>query len=111
MWYFYSAVVVPGGFGKRGVEGKIETCKWCRINEKPMLGICLGFQAAVIEFGRNVMKLEGANSTEVCADTKHPVVIDMPEHNTGQMGGTMRLGKRTTVFKTSNINSKISKYC
>ncbi|CAG9832625.1 unnamed protein product [Diabrotica balteata] len=91
-------VVVPGGFGKRGVEGKIEACKWCRLNDKPFLGICLGFQAAVIEFARNVLNLAGANSTEVNETTPYPVVIDMPEHNTGGKGGTMRLGKRTTVF-------------
>nr|XP_023015941.1 CTP synthase-like [Leptinotarsa decemlineata] len=102
-------VVVPGGFGKRGVEGKIEACKWCRTNDKPFLGICLGFQAAVIEFSRNILKLEGANSTEVCKDTPHPVVIDMAEHNTGAMGGTMRLGKQTTVFKSSAANSKIQR--
>lgn len=102
-------VVVPGGFGKRGVEGKIETCKWCRVNNKPFLGICLGFQAAVVEFGRNVLKLEDAHSTEVCPDTKYPVVIDMPEHNTGTMGGTMRLGKRMTIFKPSASNSKIKR--
>lgn len=101
--------MVPGGFGKRGVEGKIETCKWCRVNDKPFLGICLGFQAAVVEFARNVLKLEGAHSTEVNPDTKYPVVIDMPEHNTGEMGGTMRLGRRTTVFKPLAVNSKISK--
>ncbi|XP_072393897.1 CTP synthase [Diabrotica undecimpunctata] len=97
-------VVVPGGFGKRGVEGKIEACKWCRLNDKPFLGICLGFQAAVIEFARNVLNLAGANSTEVNETTPYPVVIDMPEHNTGGKGGTMRLGKRTTVFnKTTSL--------
>ncbi|CAH1956093.1 unnamed protein product [Acanthoscelides obtectus] len=102
-------VVVPGGFGKRGVEGKIEACKWCRVNAKPFLGICLGFQTAVIEFARNVLKMEGANSTEVNEDTKYPVVIDMPEHNTGEMGGTMRLGKRSTIFKPSVVPSKINR--
>ncbi|CAH1113403.1 unnamed protein product [Psylliodes chrysocephalus] len=100
-------VIVPGGFGKRGVEGKIMACQWCRINLKPFLGICLGFQTAVIEYARNVLNLEGAHSTEVCEDTPHPVVIDMPEHNPGQMGGTMRLGKRTTIFKASDNNSRI----
>jgi CTP synthase len=75
---------------------------------KPFLGICLGFQTAVIEFARNVLNLKDANSAE-CSDTvEHAVIIDMPEHNTGDMGGTMRLGKRTTVFKP-NIQSKISK--
>jgi CTP synthase len=75
---------------------------------KPFLGICLGFQTAVIEFARNVLNLKDANSAE-CSDTvEHAVIIDMPEHNTGDMGGTMRLGKRTTVFKP-NIQSKIKR--
>ncbi|CAG9857784.1 unnamed protein product [Phyllotreta striolata] len=100
-------VIVPGGFGKRGVEGKILTCQWCRTNNKPFLGICLGFQAAVIEYARNVLKLNGAHSIEVDEDTAHPVVIDMPEHNPGQLGGTMRLGRRTTVFRKGDYNSKI----
>ncbi|XP_066581849.1 CTP synthase 1 [Prorops nasuta] len=95
-------VVVPGGFGKRGFEGKIEACRWCRLNDKPFLGICLGLQAAVVEFARNVIGLENANSTETDPATAHPVVIDMPEHNQGQMGGTMRLGKRPTRFITTN---------
>lgn len=93
-------VVVPGGFGTRGVEGKIEACKWCRETRKPFLGICLGLQAAVIEFSRNVLNLSEANTTEIDSGTKHPVVIEMPEHNPGELGGTMRLGRRTTLFKT-----------
>ncbi|XP_055905328.1 CTP synthase [Eupeodes corollae] len=92
-------VVVPGGFGSRGMEGKMTACKWCRENKIPFLGICLGLQAAVIEFSRNMLGLKDANTTEINPDTSNPVVIDMPEHNTGQMGGTMRLGKRMTVFK------------
>ncbi|XP_060526559.1 CTP synthase 2 [Cylas formicarius] len=100
-------MVVPGGFGKRGVEGMIEAVRWCRLNDKPFLGICLGFQAAVIEFARNVLGLEDAYSTEVKEDATNPVVIDMPEHNPGAMGGTMRLGKQTTVFKASSADSKI----
>ncbi|XP_046384458.1 CTP synthase 1 isoform X2 [Ischnura elegans] len=95
-------VIVPGGFGKRGSEGKIEACEWCRKTMKPMLGICLGLQAAVIEFSRNVLNLENANSTEIDPETKHPVVVDMPEHNPGNMGGTMRLGKRRTVFQPNS---------
>lgn len=100
-------VIVPGGFGSRGMEGKIRACQWCRENRKPFLGICLGLQAAVIEFGRNVVGLQGANTTEIDPDTENPLVIDMPEHHPGDMGGTMRLGKRTTVF-TENQNSTIS---
>lgn len=93
-------VLVPGGFGKRGVEGKIAAIEWARKNQKPFLGICLGLQCAVIEFSRNVLGWKDANSTEIDPETTRDVVIDMPEHNTGQMGGTMRLGKRQTKFKT-----------
>jgi len=92
-------ILVPGGFGARGSEGKILAAEWARENKRPYLGICLGLQIAVIEFARNVLEWEGANSTELDAQTPHPVVIEMPEHNTGQLGGTMRLGKRRTVFK------------
>lgn len=101
-------VIVPGGFGSRGMEGKIRACNWCREKRKPFLGICLGLQAAVIEFARNVCELEGANTTEIDQNTPHPLVIDMPEHHPGDMGGTMRLGKRTTIFK-ENCTSTISK--
>uniref|UniRef100_A0A0V0G503 CTP synthase n=1 Tax=Triatoma dimidiata TaxID=72491 RepID=A0A0V0G503_TRIDM len=95
-------VVVPGGFGTRGVEGKIEACRWCRETNKPLLGICLGLQAAVIEFARNVLGMKDANTTEIDSKTESPVVIEMPEHNTGDKGGSMRLGRRTTIFKTTN---------
>ncbi|KAH9504718.1 CTP synthase 1 [Bulinus truncatus] len=97
-----NGVIVPGGFGTRGTEGKILACKWARTKKVPFLGVCLGLQCAVIEFSRNVLSWEDANSTELDPDTKHPVVIDMPEHNPGDMGGTMRLGKRKTVFKTDH---------
>uniref|UniRef100_A0A0A9WCM9 CTP synthase n=2 Tax=Lygus hesperus TaxID=30085 RepID=A0A0A9WCM9_LYGHE len=97
-------VVVPGGFGTRGVEGKIEAARWCRETNKPYLGICLGLQAAVIEFARNVLNLPDANTTEIDSKAANPVVIEMPEHHTGVMGGTMRLGRRTTLIKaTSSI--------
>ncbi|CAG5119487.1 unnamed protein product [Candidula unifasciata] len=95
-----NGLIVPGGFGIRGTDGKILACKWARTKKVPFLGVCLGLQCAVIEFARNVLNWEGANSTEFDQATKHPVVIDMPEHNQGQMGGTMRLGKRKTNFKT-----------
>ncbi|XP_012140951.1 CTP synthase isoform X4 [Megachile rotundata] len=97
-----SGVIVPGGFGKRGMQGKMEACKWCRINDKPYLGICLGLQVAVIEFARNVLGIEDANSIEIDPKTDYPLVIDMPEHNPGHMGGTMRLGKRRTLFTDDN---------
>jgi len=93
-------ILIPGGFGERGVEGKIKAANWARVNKKPFLGVCLGFQCAAIEFARNVLSLTGANSAEVNKDTPHPIIVEMPEHNPGQLGGTMRLGKRVTVFNT-----------
>ncbi|XP_037906050.1 CTP synthase isoform X2 [Hermetia illucens] len=97
-----NGVLVPGGFGSRGMEGKIVACNWCREKKKPFLGICLGLQAAAIEFARNVLDMKDANSTEVNPNTTHPVVIDMPEHHPGQMGGTMRLGQRVTTFSSEH---------
>ncbi|KAM8869355.1 CTP synthase 1-like isoform 2-T3 [Spinachia spinachia] len=94
-------VLVPGGFGVRGTEGKMHAISWARKQNKPFLGVCLGMQLAVCEFARNVLGWEDANSTEFHPESTHPVVIDMPEHNPGQMGGTMRLGKRRTIFKSS----------
>lgn len=95
-------VLVPGGFGTRGVEGKIAAAHWARTTGKPFLGICLGLQCAVIEFARNVLHLADANSIEINPNTPHPLVVEMPEHNPGELGGTMRLGKRKTVFKEPN---------
>jgi len=95
-------VLIPGGFGTRGIEGKVAAAHWARINKIPMLGICLGLQCAVIEFARNVLNKKDANSTEIDPDTPHPVVVDMPEHTQGDLGGTMRLGKRATLFNTEN---------
>ncbi|KAJ0055385.1 hypothetical protein NL108_016875, partial [Boleophthalmus pectinirostris] len=95
-------ILVPGGFGVRGTEGKIHAIGWARKQKKPFLGVCLGMQLAVCEFARNMLGWKDANSTEFDPESQHPVVIDMPEHNPGQMGGTMRLGKRRTIFKTNN---------
>ncbi len=86
-------VLVPGGFGDRGIEGKIEAIRWARENKVPFLGICLGMQCAVIEFARNVVGLEGAHSSELNAETKYPVIDIMPEQkDIEDLGGTMRLG-------------------
>ncbi len=86
-------VIVPGGFGVRGVEGKIEVIKYCRENDIPFLGLCLGLQLAVIEFARNVCGLESANSEEFDKSTPHPVIHFLPEQvNLNIKGGTMRLG-------------------
>ncbi|XP_039195817.1 CTP synthase 2 isoform X1 [Crotalus tigris] len=95
-------ILVPGGFGHRGTEGKLQAISWARKKKKPFLGICLGMQLAVVEFARNCLNWQDANSTEFDPNTKNPVVIDMPEHNPGDMGGTMRLGKRKTIFKTKD---------
>lgn len=86
-------ILVPGGFGYRGIEGKIAAIKYARENAIPFLGICLGMQCAVIEFARHVSGLEGANSTEFDPDTAAPVIDLMPEQKeTSDLGGTMRLG-------------------
>lgn len=86
-------ILVPGGFGDRGVEGKIDAIKWARENKVPFLGICLGMQCAVIEFARNVLGLEGAHSSELNPETKYPVIDIMPEQkDIEDLGGTMRLG-------------------
>lgn len=86
-------IVVPGGFGDRGIEGKIETVRFARENNIPFLGICLGMQVACIEFARNVIGLQGANSSEIQADTQHPVIDLLPEQKEVEdLGGTMRLG-------------------
>jgi CTP synthase len=92
-------ILVPGGFGDRGVEGKMLAIQHARENKVPFLGICLGMQCAVLEFARNVCGYTGATSTEFDADAAHPVVVFMPEINQAQMGGTMRLGGRSTVLQ------------
>jgi CTP synthase len=86
-------VLVPGGFGVRGVEGKVDAIRHARERGIPFLGICLGLQCAVIEFARNVCGLEGANSSEFDPACEHPVIDLLPEQkNVTDMGGTMRLG-------------------
>ncbi|KAJ3704140.1 hypothetical protein LUZ61_007845 [Rhynchospora tenuis] len=98
-------VLVPGGFGDRGVQGKIRAAKYARENNVPYLGICLGMQIAVIEFAQSVMNLMEANSTEFEPDTKTPCVIFMPEGSKTHMGATMRLGSRRTYFTTADCKS------
>ena len=95
-------ILVPGGFGDRGIEGKILAAKHARENKIPYLGVCLGLQIATIEFARNVLGLTGANSTEFDEDTPHPTVIFMPEGSRTHMGGTMRLGSRQTNLQTTD---------
>ncbi|KAJ6720688.1 CTP SYNTHASE [Salix viminalis] len=98
-------VLVPGGFGDRGVQGKILAAKYARENKVPFLGVCLGMQIAVIEFARSVLGLHDANSTEFDPETSHPCVIFMPEGSKTHMGGTMRVGSRRTYFKVPNCKS------
>jgi CTP synthase len=86
-------IIVPGGFGSRGIEGKIAAARFARENQIPYLGLCLGMQVMVIEFGRHVLGTEDANSTEFDRSTPHPVIDLLPEQRgIGEMGGTMRLG-------------------
>jgi len=86
-------VLVPGGFGDRGIEGKVSAIKYARENNIPFLGICLGLQVAVIEFARSVAGLKGANSSEFDQDSPHPVIdLMLEQRSRTMMGGTMRLG-------------------
>jgi CTP synthase len=85
-------LVVPGGFGNRGIEGKIEAIRWAREREVPFLGLCLGMQCATIEVARHLAGLETAHSTEFDPDTPHPVIDLMPDQKGLEKGGTMRLG-------------------
>ncbi|HEX4473991.1 MAG TPA: CTP synthase [Polyangiaceae bacterium] len=96
-------VLVPGGFGDRGIEGKIEAIRFAREHDIPYFGICLGMQLAVIEFARDVCGLKGANSTEFAKDTPHPIIDLMPDQRRVQeKGGTMRLGAYPCVLKSGS---------
>ncbi len=113
----YDAILVPGGFGARGVEGKIQTARFARENKIPYLGICLGMQVATIEYARNMAGLKDANSTEFAPDTPHPVIALITEwkdadgsiktrDEKSNMGGTMRLGAQSSdVAKDSLAHS------
>ena len=114
------AVLVPGGFGERGIEGMILACKYARENDIPYLGICLGMQVAIIEYARNVLKLKGANSTEFNQETKHPVIGLITEWSdmsgkkekrseNSDLGGTMRLGGQLCVLKKKSNSYKMYK--
>lgn len=97
-------VVVPGGFGNRGIEGKIETIKYVRENNIPFLGICLGMQMAVVEFSRNVLGLKDANSSELDPETANPVIHIMEEQKgIVKKGGTMRLGAYPCIIKEGTL--------
>lgn len=100
-------ILIPGGFGNRGVSGMIDAAQYARVKRIPYLGICLGLQIAIIEYARNVLLLANANSTEFDKDTQHPVIVNMPEISDTYMGGTMRLGSRSTnIIKDSIVYNK-----
>ena len=101
-------ILVPGGFGARGVEGKIAAIKYAREKKIPFLGICLGMQCTVIEYARDVLGWKDANSTEFDENTTHPV-IDLMEEQRGitQKGGTMRLGAYPCVLEKGSLASKL----
>ena len=116
----YQAVLVPGGFGSRGIEGMIYACQFARENKLPYFGICLGMQIAIIEFSRNVLKLKNANSTEFNAKTKYPVIGLVTEwkdesgkiehrNENSNLGGTMRLGGQKCLIKKSSLSHKLYK--
>ena len=92
-------VLVPGGFGDRGIEGKVLAAHHARTKDVPYLGICLGLQIATIEFCRNVLGMDGANSTEFEDNPEHAAVVFMPEISKTHLGGTMRLGSRPTLWQ------------
>jgi CTP synthase len=95
---------VPGGFGERGVQGKVEAIRYARERGVPFFGICLGMQCAVIEFGRHVCGLEGAHSTEFAKDTEHPVICLLDEQKSiTDKGGTMRLGAQDSRLKPDSV--------
>ena len=103
-----SGILIPGGFGLRGIEGKVRAVRYAREKKIPFFGICLGMQVAVIEFARNVCKLERANSREFDENTPHPVIDIMETQKTvDKMGGTMRLGSYPCVIKPGTLAEKI----
>ena len=117
---FSDAILIPGGFGERGVEGMIHACKYARVNKVPYLGICLGMQIAIIEFARDVLKLKEANSTEFNLNTPDPVIALITEWNdrsgkkekrtsNSDLGGTMRLGGQVCKLTKSSSAYKMYK--
>ena len=108
----FNGIIVPGGFGSRGVEGKIQTIKYARENKIPFLGICLGMQMAVVEFARNVLGLDDANSSEFNEKTENPIIHIMEEQKSiDKKGGTMRLGSYPCVIKENTIAYEVYGKC
>lgn len=109
----YNGIVVPGGFGARGIEGKIQTIKFCRENKIPYLGLCYGMQLAVVEYARHVLGLKTANTVEIDPETEYPVIDIMPEQKElmkeDNYGGTMRLGAYPAELNKGSIARKAYK--
>lgn len=106
----FNGIIVPGGFGNRGIEGKIQTVRYARENGIPFLGICLGMQMAVIEFARDVLNLKDADSLEFNEKTKNPVIHIMEnQKNITKKGGTMRLGAYPCILKKDSLASSLYK--
>ena len=100
----FDGILVPGGFGSRGTEGMISAIQYAREKNKPFLGLCFGFQLAVVEFARHVCGLDGANSTEINEETPHPVIALLPEQNgVVNKGATMRLGASPIVLQKNTM--------
>ncbi len=112
MLHGVDAVCVPGGFGVRGIEGKLGALRWSRENVVPTLGLCLGLQCMVIEYARNVVGLDGASSTEFDPDSAHPVIATMEEQQQivageGDLGGTMRLGAYPALLAPGSLAREV----
>lgn len=101
-------ILVPGGFGPRGTEGMVEAVHYARVNKIPFLGICLGMQMAIVEFSRNVLGYNDANSIELAPETLHPVIALMPEQDgVEDLGGTLRLGAYPCVLREDSISREL----
>jgi len=106
----FDGIIVPGGFGSRGVEGKLKAIQYCRENKIPYFGLCYGMQLATVEFARNVLKMKGANTTEIDPKTKYPIIDILPEQKKlmeeKKYGASMRLGAYPAVLKSGTIAGK-----
>ena len=103
----YDGIIVPGGFGDTGIEGKIKVIRHARLNKIPYFGLCYGMQLAVVEYARNVLGFKDANTTEINPDTKHPIIDIMGDQKEKLIrkdyGGSMRLGSYLAVLKNGSI--------
>ncbi len=104
----YDGVLVPGGFGLRGAEGKLRAIEYCRTHDLPMLGVCYGFQLSTVEIARDVLGIEDAHSTECMPETNNPVIDLLPEQREVEdLGGTMRLGSHPVVVKEGSMAHRL----